>query len=71
MGRCADRDYWDYVLWKANIKPPIEKSHTEHNTIVSVLKDDVIVLLEKDYHDLIQRLRDHQPLMEFNDNLGQ
>jgi hypothetical protein len=71
MGRQADRDYWDHILWRANIKPPIERHHKESNTVVITLKDDTICILEEDYYRLLDDLRDEHIGTDFEDNLGQ
>ena len=71
MGRQADRDYWDHILWRANIKPPIERHGKTSDTVVITLKDDTLVILKKDYDTLISYLRDEQIGTDFEDNLGQ
>jgi hypothetical protein len=71
MGRAADRDYWDHVLWRSNIKPPIERHGKNHETVVITLKGENIVILKSDYYMLLEDLRDEHVGTDFEDNLGQ
>jgi len=69
MARQADRDYWDHILWKNNIKPPIERHGKVSDTVVITLKDDTIVILKSDYELIIKYLRDEDLGTDFEDYL--